>query len=89
MFGPKNLFGIEKIQPKIIVVPKKNFSPKKFLVQKNVWSKKMFDPEKCLVPKKFWVLARLRTVRAHVCTDLYESFFDNSLLSYEYKSQIS
>ena len=31
----------------------------------------------------------LRTVCAHVCTDLYEFFFDNSLLSYKYKFQIS
>ena len=31
----------------------------------------------------------LRLLCAGVCTDLYEKSFDNSLLSYEYKSQIS
>ena len=33
--------------------------------------------------------ARLRLMCAHFCTDLYENSFDDSLLSYEYKSQIS
>ena len=33
--------------------------------------------------------ARLRLVCPLVCTDLYEKSFDNSLLSYKYKSQIS
>ena len=31
--------------------------------------------------------ARLRLVCARVCTDLYEKSFDNSQLSYKYKSQ--
>ena len=33
--------------------------------------------------------ARLRLVSARVCTDLYEKLFDDSLLPYEDKSQIS
>ena len=32
---------------------------------------------------------RLRLVSARVCTDLYEKLFDDSLLPYEDKSQIS
>ena len=32
---------------------------------------------------------RLRLVCAQMCTDLYEKSFDDSLLPYEYKSQIS
>ena len=33
--------------------------------------------------------SHLRLLCARVCTDLYEKSFDNSLLSYEYKSKIS
>ena len=33
--------------------------------------------------------ARLRLLCAGMCTDCYEKSFDNSLLSYEMKSQIS
>ena len=45
--------------------------------------------EACLKLLMKCALARLRLVRAHLCTDLYENLVGGGLLSYEHKFQIS